>query len=216
MIEFAIKSNYWLEITLNRPEKANALNSDMFIKLTESISDNYNGIIFRANGKHFCAGADLVEMQSLKGKSRAEIEQYTGIIQGFYDALSKKDCPIISRTVGCTAGAGIGICACSDFVFAEEQATFSCPEVKSGIVPAIIAPFLIKKIGYGSAKAMFISGLKYDLNFAEAVGLVDYGQFEVIYEAISSIDPSNIKQVKSMLANKNFGARGLAQVLVNS
>lgn len=207
--------NLWLEVILDRPEKANAINFTMFQQITEkinSLDSNCLGIRFKANGKHFCAGADLNEMKQISNLSKNDIELKTRIIEDCLKTLDKTELPIVVECFGYTGGAGIGICAIADIVIAKENSVFACPEIKSGLLPAIIAPYVINKIGMNHAKNMFLTGNIFGIDFGLRSGLVSNvgDSFEKVTE---NFDGNLSKKIKAMLKQNDYGYKKLAEQL---
>lgn len=211
MIEINIDDNLWLEIKFTRPQKANAITSTMFSDMYLALKkQNFIGVNFFAEGKHFSAGADLTEMQDPKTSL-----SMTKNIEVFFQELASLNCPIISHTKGHAAGAGVGIIASSDLVIAAQDSVFQCPEIVRGIAPAIIAPYVINKIGMHQAKLMFITGTAINAKKAISIGLVDVvGNTSSEYEAIKQ-NAGAIPKIKQMLKAKNFDAKQLQVFLAN-
>ena len=206
MIKFS-KTESTLEIRLSRPEKANAITTEMFRQMTTEITNVKNKlIIFSAEGKNFCAGADLTEM-----RSAVDIDTYCQVIEEFFIALERSCNLIVVNCFGHICGAGVGICAIADIVIAKEDSLFSCPEVKSGIAPAIISPYVISKIGLGHAREWFITGRTHNIEEAMLCGLVQFRAGE--YNYLKEIDIENSLRVKHMLNKNLHGAKGLKEFL---
>lgn len=164
-------------ITLNRPELHNAFNDDIILQLTQTIKkieadDTVRVILLTAAGKNFCAGADLNWMRKMADYSRAEnlqdAAQLAGLMQTLYDSSK----PIIAAVQGAAFGGGAGLLACCDIVIASTAATFCFSEVKLGLVPAVISPYVIAAIGERQAKRYFLTAEKFDAHEALRMGLV--------------------------------------------
>ncbi len=156
-------------ITLNRPEVGNALNEQMILELTEIVNvaqaqEDTHVLCIRAAGKHFCTGADLYEMQH---QTHDPIK-----LAQFMQSLHDLDVPVVASVNGAVFGGAIGLLANCDFVIAEEGAVFCLSEVKLGLVPAIISPFVIEALGVRQAKSFMLSAEKLTAKDAMTLGLV--------------------------------------------
>ncbi|GAC1618443.1 MAG: enoyl-CoA hydratase/isomerase family protein [Ktedonobacteraceae bacterium] len=164
-------------VTLRRPEVHNAFNAQLIEELmaafTElSIDERLHGVVLTGDGPSFSAGADLSMMKS----AAAFTEE-----QNLNDALRLADllytintfpCPVVGRINGTAMGGGVGLVAVCDIVIAAEGARFSFSEVKLGIAPAVISPFILRKIGESNARVLFVSGERFSATRAREVGLV--------------------------------------------
>lgn len=153
--------------SLNRPEVHNAMNEEMITELTtafNSINDEVDvrAIVLRGTGKSFCAGADLNYMKSIAGFGLEENIEDGKKLAALFKSIY--DCPIPTIAVvhGAAFGGANGLLAACDFVIAQENSIFAFSEVKLGIAPATIAPFVIKRIGEFGAKELMLTGKKFD------------------------------------------------------
>jgi methylglutaconyl-CoA hydratase len=165
-------------LTLNRPDKRNALNTDLVTALKEAfhqanLDPGVKAIVLGANGKAFCAGADLETLQQLQQNSYEE--NLAELIELMY-TLPK---PIIARIQGHALAGGCGLAAICDFSFAVPAARFGYTEVKIGFVPAIVSAFLVRKIGEGRARELLLTGEIIVAEKAVLYGLVNYVVEEV-------------------------------------
>ena len=165
-------------ITLNRPEVHNAMNDLMISELTNAFSEagkqeDVRLVVLRGNGKSFCAGADLNYMKSIAGYGYEENEKDALKLAGLFKAVY--DCPVPTLAVvhGAAFGGANGLLAACDIVIAEENTTFAFSEVKLGIAPATIAPFVIKRIGEYGAKELMMTGKRFKAPEAEKWHLVN-------------------------------------------
>jgi methylglutaconyl-CoA hydratase len=164
-------------VTLRRPEVHNAFNPQMMQDLlqaflTLSADEQLHGIILTGEGASFCAGADINHMK--------ETASYTAE-QNLADAFQLADmlhtinvcpCPVIARINGAALGGGVGLVAVSDIAIAVEHARFGFSEVKLGIAPAVISPYVVSKIGETNARALFATGERFQAAHAQTIGLV--------------------------------------------
>jgi len=166
-------------ITLNRPEIHNAFNDTMISELTEVFKDlNYQDdirvIILTGKGKSFCAGADLKWMKKMKDFSYEEnLEDSLALSKMFYKMYSIKK-PTICLVNGAAIGGGTGLVAVCDIAIAEVHAKFSFSEVKLGLVPACISPYVVKKCGEGHCREFFLTGERLTAEKACRARLVNF------------------------------------------
>ncbi|MCO4793959.1 MAG: enoyl-CoA hydratase/isomerase family protein [Bacteriovoracaceae bacterium] len=164
-------------ITLNRPDIHNAFNDEMIIGLTQKIremetDESLRVLILTGNGKSFCAGADLNWMKKMKDYSSAENYEDSLALAGLFHTINNFPCPVIGKINGASLGGGAGLVAACDYVVAHESAKFGFTEVRLGLVPAVISPFVMAKIGESQARAYFLSGERFDSEEAKRIGLV--------------------------------------------
>jgi methylglutaconyl-CoA hydratase len=166
-------------VTLNRPDKANALNAEMITRLYEAFCvvrdrTHCRFMILRGNGKHFCSGADLTWMKQAAQLSYEENLRDAEELAKVFNSLMDLNIPTLVVVKGSTAGGGLGLVACCDFAIASEDCTFSLKEVRVGLLPAIILPFLIDKIQYGALVGFGVSADTISAQEAYRVGLVSH------------------------------------------
>lgn len=164
-------------ITLNRPEKRNALNSQMVesLKLTlkKAISDDLcKVILLKANGKAFCAGADLAYLQQLQKNTFGENVADSQSLKDLFLMIHQSPKVIIAQIQGHALAGGCGLAAVCDFSFSVPEAKFSYTEVKIGFIPALVMVFLVRKIGEGKSRELLLSGEILDAADAANLGLI--------------------------------------------
>lgn len=164
-------------ITLNRPEKRNALNAVLVRELQQVLNDAENDpdvkvVVLKANGEAFCAGADLGYLQALQNFSYDEnVKDSTELKELFYTIYTLKKI-VIAQVQGHALAGGCGLANVCDFTFAVPEAKFGYTEVKIGFIPAIVMIFLIRKIGEAKAKQLLLSGDLISAADALQLGLV--------------------------------------------
>lgn len=164
-------------LTLNRPEKHNALDDDLIRKLTEQLlridSDSkVRAVVLTGSGASFCAGADVAWMRSMADYGESEnIEDATRLAEllATLDGLSK---PTLARINGHAFGGGVGLIACCDIAITQSEAQFGLPEVQLGLIPAVISPYVIATIGLRHARRLFLSGERFTAKQARRIGLI--------------------------------------------
>jgi methylglutaconyl-CoA hydratase len=152
-------------VWLNRPEVHNAMNAQMISELTEVFrsfnNDGTRAIVLRGKGKSFCAGADLNYMKEIATFGYEENKTDSLKLAGLFQSIYECPYPTIAVVHGAAFGGANGLLAACDIVVAGENTTFAFSEVKLGIAPATIAPFVMKRIGEFGAKELMITGKKF-------------------------------------------------------
>ena len=166
-----------VRVTLNRPDVRNAFNETLIQELTawaESIRPGGSArvAVLSGAGKVFCAGADLAWMAKTVAYSHEENVRDARALSRMFEALNRLPVPLIGRVHGAALGGGIGLAAVCDIVVAAEDAIFGFTEVKLGIIPAVISPFAIAKIGQSAARELFLTGARFSAARAREIGLV--------------------------------------------
>ena len=164
-------------LTLNRPDVRNAFNDAVIAELqqwadTAGADSGLRVVVLGGAGKVFSAGADASWMARMAGYSREENEADARRTTAMLRALNALPVGVIGRIQGAALGGGAGLAAVCDIVVAEEGAIFGFTESKLGIVPAMISPFVLPKIGVSAARELFLTGMRFDAARARAIGLV--------------------------------------------
>ena len=169
-----------LTIWLNRPEVHNAFNATMLSELIDILdwikknSEEVRVVIFTGGGKSFSAGADLNWMKKMVDYTYEEnLKDSEKISKVFYEIYTCPK-PVIAAINGAAIGGGMGFVGASDIVIASEKAKFSLSEVRIGVVPSCISPYLFKKVGEGALKELFITGQRFDPEKAIKINLINY------------------------------------------
>lgn len=164
-------------LTLNRPEVRNALNDTVIAELAawaEQIrtATDVRAVVLGGEGSTFSAGADIAWMAETVRYSKEENLNNALAMSHTFTAINTLPVPVIGRVQGAAIGGGAGLCAVCDIVVAEEQALFGFTEVRLGIVPAVISPFVIEKIGRSASRELFLTGARFTAARAREIGLV--------------------------------------------
>lgn len=164
-------------VTLNRPELHNAFNDELINDLIKCFVDLKNNsnvrlVVLTGEGKSFCAGADLNWMKRMREYSFEENLADSKKLCDLFTTINQFSRPVIGKINGSALGGGAGLVACCDYVIAVESATVAFTEVRLGLLPAVISPFVIAKIGESQARASFLSGAKIPMSRAFVMGLV--------------------------------------------
>lgn len=164
-------------ITLNRPDKRNALNDEMVEALYAAFcraeeDEQAKVVVLRARGKAFCAGADLAYLQQLQKNSYEENLADSSRLKALFHKIYTLKKTVIAQVQGHAIAGGCGLATVCDVTFSVPEAKFGYTEVKIGFIPAIVSLFLLRKIGEGRAKELLLSGRLIDAQEALALGLV--------------------------------------------
>jgi len=164
-------------LVLNRPEVRNALNEEVIAQVTNwarviAAETDVIAVVISGAGPSFCSGADLAWMTKMAGYTRDENIRDARAAAAMFLALDELPVPVIARVHGAAVGGGAGLAAVADVAVADEAATFAFSEVKLGLIPAVIAPYALAKIGVSAARELFITGRRFDAQHARRIGLV--------------------------------------------
>lgn len=164
-------------VVMNRPEVRNAFGPRLIEELGAAFTDlgddpSTRVIVLRGEGPSFGAGADINWMRESASYSRQENVEDATRLALMLESIKRCDKPVVCRVHGHAIGGAIGLVATADYVVAADDTVFAFSEVKLGIVPAVISPFVLRRIGLGHARALFITGERFDARRAERMGLV--------------------------------------------
>jgi methylglutaconyl-CoA hydratase len=166
-------------VTLTRPEVRNAFNAELiealhrvFAELSGEPSDALRAVVLAGAGKAFCAGADVEWQRAAISLSAEENEADAARLQAMLLAVDECPVPVIARVHGASLGGGMGLCAVADVVLSTADTVFGFTETKLGIMPAVISPFVLARIGEGHARALFLAGERFGAERALGIGLV--------------------------------------------
>ena len=164
-------------VTLARPDSHNALNADLIEELTrcfEEISDDerVRVVVLAGEGRSFCAGAEVGYMRETSDFSYEENLEDARRLAMMYWIIDECPKPVVARIHGAAMGGGSGLAAVADVAVAESETRFAFSEVRLGIAPATIAPFVVRKIGASHARSLFVTGERFGAERAQEIGLV--------------------------------------------
>ena len=199
-------------ITLNRPDKHNAFNEDFIAELSGALDEiskdsGSKVMVLRSNGKNFSAGADLDWMKRMAGYTRAENVRDANALAELLYKLNFLPVPTIARVQGAAMGGGCGLVSCCDIALAADNAVFAFSEVKLGLIPATISPYVIRAIGEKQARRYFQTAERFDARRATEIGLVS----EVMDE--SGLDEAVEKTIDLILANSSEAVKAVKQLV---
>ena len=163
-----------LRMVLARPERRNAFDAALIAELTTAFVDvgDVRAVVLTGDGPSFSAGADVEWMRSSAELSYEENVADALRLRALLDAIDGCPAPVVAGVQGHALGGGCGLVACCDIVVAETGTQFAFSEVKLGIVPAVISPFALAKIGPGAARRYFVTGERFSADVALRIGLV--------------------------------------------
>lgn len=184
-------------VSLNRPDVKNAMNPEMMTEIIEAfsnLSSQTRAVVVRGAGDFFCAGGDLNWMKSSAQKTKSENEADALHLAKMIRTVDECPVPVITQVKGGAFGGGVGLVAASDIVIAEEKAVFSLSEVKLGLIPAIIGPIVMRKIGMSEARRFYLTGKRFSAHEAKHIHLVH----EVVpMSSILSVTNDYLKEFES-------------------
>jgi methylglutaconyl-CoA hydratase len=199
-------------VTLRRPEARNALDAALvgevarcFEELAEDQSVRV--VVLTGEGPSFCAGADVGYMRDTSRFSYEENLEDARRLADMFLAVDDLPKPVVARVRGGAVGGGAGLVAAADVAVAEEGARFAFSEVRLGIAPATIAPFVVRKIGYSQARALFLTGKRFGADLAREIGLVH----EVVPEEV--LDSAVERVVAQLLQGGPAAQASIKEVL---
>ena len=165
-----------VRVTLNRPDVRNAFNEEVIAELTAWAQapppPGARVVVLGGAGKVFCAGADLTWMSRMVRYTTDENVRDAGAMAAMFHALDTLPLPLIGRIHGAALGGGAGLAAVCDIVVAADTAVFGFTEAKLGILPAVISPFALQKIGISAARELFLTAARFSAARAREIGLV--------------------------------------------
>jgi methylglutaconyl-CoA hydratase len=161
-------------VTLARPERRNAFDAALVAELTDAFADvgDARAVVLSGEGPSFCAGADVEWMRASVDLSYDENVEDALRLRAMLEAVDSCPAPVVAVVHGHALGGGAGLVACADVAIAEAETVFAFSEVKLGIVPAVISPFVLAKTGPGAARRCFVTGERFDAWNALWMGLV--------------------------------------------
>lgn len=199
-------------VRLNRPDVRNAFNADLIAALTAAFEElgadeSVRAIVLSGEGKVFCGGADISWMRGSLDLTYDENVADAQAMSDMFRAIDRCPKPVIGKIHGAALGGGAGLAAVCDIAVASADAVFGFTEVKLGIIPAVISPFVLAKIGISNARALFLTGERFDAKRALHIGLVH----EVVVG--DTLDVC-IERITDELAGAGPGAVAAAKALI--
>jgi methylglutaconyl-CoA hydratase len=184
-------------VRLNRPDKHNAFDELLIAEMTQAFRELASDpvtrvVVLAANGQSFSAGADLDWMKRMSAMSRAENERDAMALANLMEAIDHCPKPVVGVIQGAAFGGGVGLVACCDIAIATSNASFCLSEVRLGLIPAVISPYVAAAIGPRACRRYFLTAEKFDAATAAKVGLIHR---VVAPEALEAARDETIKQL---------------------
>ena len=178
LLEYTVSARA-ANITINRPEKRNALNPELVSLLTKAFGraikdEQVKVIVLRANGEVFSAGADLEYLQQIQENSEEENFRDTTALKELFLSIYRSPKLVIAQVEGHAIAGGCGLASVCDIIFSVPEAKFGYTEVKIGFIPALVSCFLVRKLGEGRTKELVLSGELIDAGTAADYGLINF------------------------------------------
>jgi methylglutaconyl-CoA hydratase len=163
-------------ITIARPERKNAFDAALIAALTAAagrVDPSARAVVLQSEGDTFCAGADVEWMRGLADYSLDQNIADSTALAKMFRALYDLEMPLVARVQGAAIGGGAGLVAVADIAVASTDASFAFTETRLGILPAVVSPYVVRKIGPARATALFVTGTRIDAKRAHEIGLVE-------------------------------------------
>ena len=209
----------WL--TLARPERKNAFDAELIAALTAAVAKvdpSARAVVLASEGDAFCAGADLTWMKSMVDYGREKNIADSRALAAMFAALDELPMPLLARVQGAAIGGGAGLVAVADIAVASSEALFGFTEVRLGIIPAAVSPYVVRKLGPAHATALFVSGIRFNARRALEIGLVEAvaspeeldAKLELYLDAVTSGGPHAVNEAKRLV--RDVAGRPVADV----
>ncbi len=187
-------------ITMRRPEVHNAFNAQLILDLQAAFTDlsadtRLHAAVLTGEGPSFSAGADLNMMRESATFTQEQNLNDALRLADLFDTINTFPCPVVARVNGTAMGGGLGMLAVCDIVIAVEGARLAFSEVKLGIAPAVISPYVVRKIGETHARVLFVTGERFTTNRAQEIGLVH------VVTKLEELDAAVEKTVNELLSS---------------
>jgi len=210
-------------VTLNRPEVRNAFNAELIAALRSTFEGfaaeppaALRAVVLAGEGRAFCAGADIEWQRASIGLSTEQNEADARRLQEMLIAIDECPVPVIAAVHGAALGGGMALCCVADITVATADTAFGFTEVKLGLMPAVISPFVLPRIGEGAARALFLTGERFGAERALAIGLVSEvvpderalaDRVDALRREIVAAGPEAVRNAKAVIVDQ----RGLSR-----
>jgi methylglutaconyl-CoA hydratase len=206
------RDGHLLRVTLARPERRNAFDAALIAELAEAFGDvgDARAVLLEGEGPSFCAGADVEWQRAAIDLSYSENVEDAMRLYRMLEAVDSCPAPVVCFVQGFALGGGSGLVACADVAIAAQDAVFGFTEVRLGIVPAVISPFVLGKIGE-AARRYFVTGERFDATTALRIGLVSEvaedarGRAGSLIEEILAGGPIAVREAKRLVRERPAG-----------
>ena len=202
-----------LRVTLARPDRHNAFDAALIAALADAFADvgDARCVVLAGEGRSFCAGADVEWQRASIDLSFDENVEDAMRLYRMLEAIESCPAPVVARVQGFALGGGSGLIACCDIAVAAPDAVFGYSEVRLGIIPAVISPFVLPRIGPGAARRYFLTGERFDAETALRIGLVHEvaddldGAVAAVVEALLQGGPEAVRAAKQLVREQPPG-----------
>jgi enoyl-CoA hydratase/carnithine racemase len=202
-----------LRVTIARPEQRNAFDAALIRELADAFADvgDARAVVLAGEGSSFCAGADVDWQRSSIDLSYDDNVEDSMRLYRMLEAIDLSPAPVVARVQGYALGGGSGLVACADVVLAAKDAVFGFSEVRLGIIPAVISPFVLRRIGAGATRRFFLTGERFDAETALRIGLADDvvddldAAVEAMVEALLAGGPEAVRAAKRLVRERPSG-----------
>jgi enoyl-CoA hydratase/carnithine racemase len=205
-----------LRVTIDKPDRRNAFDAELIRDLTDAFADvgDARAVVLTGEGESFCAGADIEWQRSSIDLSYEENVEDALRLYRMLAAIDGCPAPVVSWIQGYCLGGGCGLAACVDIAVAADDAVFGFSEVKLGIIPAVISPFVLAKIGSGAARRYFLTGERFGPEVALRIGLVsEIGPTaDGVVEELLTSGPNAVRGAKRLVRPEPGDGRTLAEL----
>jgi methylglutaconyl-CoA hydratase len=202
-----------LRVTIAKPERRNAFDAALIAELTEAFADvaDARAVVLAGDGPSFCAGADVAWQRSSIDLSYDENVEDALRLYRMLETIDRCPTPVVARVQGFALGGGSGVVACADIVVAGPDAVFGFTEVRLGIIPAVISPFVLDRIGSGAARRYFLTGERFDAETALRIGLTHEiaedldGAVDRVVRDLLTGGPEAVRAAKKLIRERPLG-----------
>jgi methylglutaconyl-CoA hydratase len=206
------RDGHLLRVTLARPDRRNAFDAGLIQELAEAFADvgDARAVVLAGEGPSFCAGADVEWQRSSIDLTYEENVEDARRLYRMLESIFRCPAPVVARVQGFALGGGSGLTACADIAVAGEDAVFGFSEVRLGIIPAVISPFVLRRIG-SAARRYFLTGERFDAATALRIGLVDElaedveAAADAVVEALVAGGPEAVREAKRLVREAPTG-----------
>ena len=200
-----------IEAALNNPQKGNALNLSLIHELTAFFQNipktGAHAVILSGKGEHFCSGGDLSWLKAPPDKTDLENLNEVSLLYKLFHSIDRCPAPVTGMAHGSVFGGGIGLIAACDTVFCDKNARFCFSEIKLSLLPAVVSPFVLKKISLSHARRLMLSGVIFSADEALRIGLVHFsgdakeckGEAAALTSRLIQYNRTALKQTKEAL-----------------
>jgi methylglutaconyl-CoA hydratase len=202
-----------VRVTMARPERRNAFDAALIAELAEAFADvgDARAVVLAGEGRSFSAGADVEWQRASIDLSFDENVEDAMRLYTMLQAIDDCPAPVVARVQGYALGGGSGLTGCADIVLAAEDAVFGFPDVRLGIIPAVISPFVFRKIGPAAARRYFLTGERFDARTALRIGLADEiagdldAAVETVVADLLASGPEAVRAAKKLASERPEG-----------